>query len=83
MFALKENAEALLETYLGKRTGTRVLGGEIRRGDGDEIEAAILFCDLRGSTALAESVEPSVFVAFTNEYFSVSGTLPTMYYPTV
>ena len=43
----------------------------------------VLFCDLRGSTALAESVEPSVFVAFTNEYFSVSGTLPTMYYPTV
>ena len=43
----------------------------------------VLFCDLRGSTALAESVEPSVFVAFTNEYFSVSGTLPTMNYPTV
>ena len=30
----------------------------------------VLFCDLRGSTALAESVEPEVFVEFANDYFA-------------
>ena len=34
-------------------------------------DITVLFCDLRGSTALAESVDPEVFVAFTNDYFSV------------
>ncbi|NVK16183.1 MAG: DUF427 domain-containing protein, partial [Rhodobacteraceae bacterium] len=56
IFMQRENAQALLETYVGKRTGARVLGGEIRRGDGDEIDAAIMFCDLRGSTRLEEQL---------------------------
>ena len=43
VFTQRENSQALLETYLGERTGARVLGGEIRRGDGEVIKAAILF----------------------------------------
>ena len=41
----------------GKRSGARVLGGDIRRGDGDEIDAAVLFCDLRGSTRLEQTLD--------------------------
>jgi len=69
VFALKENAQALLETYLGKRTGKRVLGGEIRRGDGDEIDAAILFCDLRGSTRLESSLGREAYIKLLNAFF--------------
>ena len=65
----RENSRTLLETYLGKRTGQRVLGGEIRRGDGDEIDAAILFCDLRGSTALEESLERTGYLELLNAFF--------------
>ena len=76
VFALKENAEALLETYLGKRTGTRVLGGEIRRGDGDDIEAAILFCDLRASTRLEEDLGRGPYINLLNQFFeAVTGII--------
>lgn len=72
VFTLKENAQTLLETYLGKRTGDRVLGGEIRRGDGDEIEAAILFCDLRDSTALEERLGRTAYIALLNQFFEIT-----------
>ena len=74
VFTLKHNAQSLLETYLGKRTGARVLGGEIRRGDGDEIDAAIMFCDLRGSTRLAETMERNDYLALLNGFFETAST---------
>ncbi len=76
VFTQRENAQALLETYVGKRTGARVLGGEIRRGDGDEIDAAIMFCDLRNSTLLEERLGRSAYIAMLNEFFeTVSGII--------
>ncbi|MFK7750980.1 MAG: DUF427 domain-containing protein [Sedimentitalea sp.] len=69
VFVQKENAQSLLETYLGKRTGARVLGGEIRRGDGDEIDAAIMFCDLRHSTRLEETLGRKDYIALLNQFF--------------
>jgi len=63
------DGQSLLETYLGKRTGARVLGGEIRRGDGDEIDAAILFCDLRDSTALEEKLGRAAYLKLLNTFF--------------
>jgi class 3 adenylate cyclase/uncharacterized protein (DUF427 family) len=72
VFALTSNATSLLETYLGKRTGARVLGGEIRRGDGDVIDAAILFCDLRNSTRLETELGRVAYVAELNRFFEIS-----------
>jgi len=72
VFALTSNATTLLETYLGKRTGARVLGGEIRRGDGDEIDAAILFCDLRHSTRLEAELGRDQYVAVLNRFFETA-----------
>ncbi|MEM7091266.1 MAG: DUF427 domain-containing protein, partial [Pseudomonadota bacterium] len=76
VFMQRENARALLETYVGKRTGARVLGGEIRRGDGDEIDAAIMFCDLRRSTLMEEKLGRDVFIERLNQFFeTVSGII--------
>lgn len=72
VFTLQENAQSLLETYLGKRTGARVLGGEIRRGDGDDIQAAILFCDLRNSTSLEEKLGREAYVTLLNQFFEAT-----------
>ncbi len=72
VFLQRENARTILETYLGKRAGARVLGGEIRRGDGDEIDAAIMFCDLRNSTALEETLDREKFLSRLNEFFEVA-----------
>ncbi|MCV6586679.1 MAG: DUF427 domain-containing protein [Marinibacterium sp.] len=74
VFTLKDNARSLLETYLGRRTGARVLGGEIRRGDGDEIDAAIMFCDLRGSTRLAETMARDDYLSLLNAFFETAST---------
>lgn len=75
VFMQKENAQSLLETYVGKRTGARVLGGEIRRGDGDEIDAAIMFCDLHDSTRLAEKLGQSDYITLLNQFFETSSTI--------
>ena len=72
VFALRDNAAALLETYLGKRTGARVLGGEIRRGDGDHIDAAILFCDLRHSSRLTETLGREEYLTLLNGFFETT-----------
>ncbi len=72
VFTLKENASALLGTYLGKRTGARVLGGEIRRGDGDEIDAAVLMCDLRHSSKWEEELERPVYLDLLNRFFELT-----------
>ncbi|WP_424833830.1 DUF427 domain-containing protein [Ruegeria sp.] len=74
VFMQRENAQVLLETYVGKRTGARVLGGEIRRGDGDDIDAAIMFCDLRNSTTLEEQLGRGAYINLLNTFFeTVSG----------
>lgn len=75
VFMQRENAQSLLETYVGKRSGSRVLGGEIRRGDGDEIDAAIMFCDLRGSTMLEETLGRADYIKLLNEFFETTSNI--------
>lgn len=75
VFTQRQTAQSLLETYVGKRTGARVLGGEIRRGEGDEINAAIMFCDLRGSTLLEERLERRDYIAMLNDYFETVSSI--------
>jgi adenylate cyclase len=67
--ALRHTSLTLLETYLGRQTGARVLDGKVRRGDGEVIEAVLWFSDLRGSTALAESMDAGSFLETLNGYF--------------
>ena len=64
--ALRRTAETLLNTYLGRQTGRRVLNGQVRRGDGDDIHAVIWFCDLRGSTPLADALGRRAFLDLLN-----------------
>ena len=49
---LRRTASTLLDTYVGNRAGERILGGQIRRGHADTMQAAIWLSDLRGFTAL-------------------------------
>ncbi len=67
--ALKRNAANLLDTYLGPHTGRKVLNGQIRRGDGEDIYAVIWFSDMRESTALAESMGREAFLGLLNRFF--------------
>lgn len=71
--AMRQNAINLLDTYLGRHSGERVLNGLIKRGDGEEIFAVIWFCDLRGSTPLAESMSRVEFLSVLNQFFDCMG----------
>ena len=62
-------AQTLLDTYVGPRTGARVLDGQIRRGDGESIAAAIWFSDLRDFTRLTETLAMDDMLAILNAYF--------------
>ncbi|PCJ08790.1 MAG: guanylate cyclase [Rhodobacteraceae bacterium] len=75
VFMQRENAQSLLETYVGKRSAARVLGGEIHRGDGDDIDAAIMFCDLRGSTLLEEKLGRVAYITLLNQFFETTSTI--------
>jgi adenylate cyclase len=59
----------ILDAYLGRHAGGKVLQGRIRRGDTETIDAVIWFCDLRDSTSLAETLGPQGFLALLNAYF--------------
>ena len=51
----RRTARTLLDTYLGRGPGREVLSGAIRRGDRRDLEAVILFADLRDFTAKSAS----------------------------
>jgi adenylate cyclase len=59
----------LLDTYLGSDAGRRVLGGQIRRGDGVTIAAALWFCDLRDFTGLSDELPGDAVIGLLNDYF--------------
>ena len=62
-------ARDVVSAYLGADAGTRVLAGQIQRGDGEDIEAVIWFSDLRSSTRLAETLGTTAFLELLNRFF--------------
>ena len=67
--ALRRMGSTLLDTYVGHDAGERILAGHIRRGDIEEIHAAIWLSDMRGFTALADTVPPRELIGLLNRYF--------------
>ena len=61
----------LLNTYVGEHAGARILSGEIRRGSGATVRAAIWNCDLRGFTRISEQWPRDDVITWLNEYFDV------------
>jgi adenylate cyclase len=61
-------AGTLVETYLGRDAGRRVLSGRIGRGVADRIEAVLWFSDLRGFTRIADTAAPDQVIPFLNDY---------------
>ncbi len=62
-----------LSTYLGQVTASRVLDGQIRRGEGQTVSAAILLTDLRAFTALTDRIDPVRIVGWLDEHFDALG----------
>lgn len=60
---------SLARTYLGPNAAERVLAGAVERGRGEEIEAAIWFCDLRDFTVLSQALPPARMLRILDGYF--------------
>ena len=63
----------IAKTYLGRSAGKRVLSGQIKRGDGQSIKAAIWYADLRNSTAMADTLPRQDYIDTLNAYFDTTG----------
>ncbi|MET0941607.1 MAG: adenylate/guanylate cyclase domain-containing protein [Mesorhizobium sp.] len=62
-------AEHVLDAYLGRRIGKRVLAGDIKRGFGETIDAVIWVSDMRNFTGLSDRIESSDMVRLLNAFF--------------
>jgi adenylate cyclase len=69
IISLSRTAASLLDTYVGNRAGERILGGQIRRGHTETMNAAIWLSDLRGFTSLSDRVPAETVVDILNQYF--------------
>ena len=75
--ALRDIAVNLLDAYVGRAAGKRILAGEVRRGDGQTIEAVIWYCDLRGFTRASDRLSRDQVIQLLNDYFSAMGEAVT------
>ena len=66
--SLTRIASTLVETYLGRDAGRRVLAGGIVRGIADRIEAVLWFSDLRGYTRITDTSAPEQVIPLLNDY---------------
>jgi adenylate cyclase len=69
IISLRRMASSLLDTYVGNRAGERIMGGQIRRGHTESMNAAIWLSDLRGFTALSDRLPSETVVDILNQYF--------------
>src|SRR5262249_38071924 len=68
--SLTRMTRTLMETYLGRDAGQRVLSGRIVRGIAEQIDAVVWFSDLRGFTRITDTA-PEHVIPFLNDYSDV------------
>src|SRR5271163_5208930 len=66
--SLARIAATLVETYLGRDAGRRVLRGRIERGVADRIKTVLWFSDLRNYTRISDSAPPEEIIPLLNDY---------------
>ena len=69
--ALARMAGTLVETYLGRDPGRRVMSGRILRGVAEKIGAVLWYSDLHGYTHISDTVQPEQIIPLLNDYADV------------
>ena len=69
ILALRRTATALLDAYVGRDAGERILRGKILRGDTESIRCVIWFSDLRGFTSMSGSAPATEIISVLNRVF--------------
>jgi adenylate cyclase len=68
--SLARMTRTLMQTYLGRDAGQRVLSGRIVRGIAERIDAVVWFSDLRGFTRITDTA-PEQVIPLLNDYSDV------------
>jgi adenylate cyclase len=66
--SLARIANTLVETYLGRDAGRRVLEGRIARGVADRIKTVLWFSDLHNYARIADRAPPEGIIPLLNDY---------------
>jgi adenylate cyclase len=66
--SLARIASTLVEVYLGRDAGDRVLAGRIQRGVAERIHAVLWYSDLRGYTSITDTAPPDEIIPLLNDY---------------
>ena len=67
--SLRRIETTLLDTYIGAATAQHILAGQVRRGEVETLEAALLLCDLRDFTSLSNRLASGRVLQLLNAYF--------------
>jgi adenylate cyclase len=73
IFIYRSISETVTDTYLGHIVGEQILSGQIKRGDGKEINAVLWFSDLRDFTGLNERMSAPDLIELLNNYLQLVG----------
>ena len=80
--ALKEKYHSILHTIADKDVAQQLLEGKIALG-GELREATVMFCDIRGFTALTQNMDPAEVIALLNEHMTVLTKIVTEHHGVV
>ncbi len=69
VLALMRTATNLISSYVGRNAGSRVLQGQVQRGEVEDISCVVWFSDLRGFTSLSGTLTPQQLISVLNDFF--------------
>jgi adenylate cyclase len=69
ILALRRTATNLLNAYVGRDAGERILQGKVQRGDTEIVRCVIWFSDLRGFTTLSQASPAEDIILVLNRIF--------------
>jgi adenylate cyclase len=69
--SLARVAQSLVEAYLGRDAGRRVLKGLVARGAVERLNAVVWFSDMQGYTRLSERIESDELIPLLNDYAEI------------
>ncbi|MFM8468463.1 MAG: adenylate/guanylate cyclase domain-containing protein [Limisphaerales bacterium] len=80
--ALKEKYHNILHTIADKDVAQQLLEGKIALG-GELREVTVMFCDIRGFTALTQNMDPAEVIALLNEHMTALTRVVTAHHGVV
>ncbi|QIF03407.1 adenylate/guanylate cyclase domain-containing protein [Roseimicrobium sp. ORNL1] len=80
--ALKERYKSVLAQVTDKQVAEELINGRLPLG-GEVRQVSVLFCDIRGFTALTENMPPSEVIAMLNEHMSAMNRIVYQHYGVV